>query len=161
MNETKPKKKKKMKMKIIKQKRPEMFLPNELMIYSSTVYEKPIKKPNFLINLNKKRQLVLTNFPRLLCIKEEKNHSITNVKLKIEILFKSLPKDEHQEQNQINQNEEDFLLFKSVELENCKTFSIHTSLSKVFRFEDPSECAERWTDELNLAFKNAQQQQQS
>lgn len=71
----------------------EIYLPNELVIYSSTVNQllSP-QQPKVVVGFRrtkKKRQLVLTDYPRLLCVKEDVKTS--KVRLKYEIIFKPLP----------------------------------------------------------------------
>lgn len=114
-----------------------MFLPNELMVYSSNVNELRTKKKKGLfvvvgtINTNqKKRTLVLTDYPRLLCIKEEENGDPNHqVRLKVEILFRPLPEvgGGDEDQNRKRSKEEDGIwVFRKVVLENHRVFVVHT-----------------------------------
>lgn len=144
--------------------RVEMFLPNELMIYSGPVVQ---RRGLF----HKKRTLIVTDYPRLLCVKEDKS----NVRVKHEILFRPLPGDpppppqtSHHRLG-TGRKEDNFPIFRSVTTENPKTFWVHTvrachvaisgaladhveqSSTKPLRFEDPTGDAERWTAEIKLA----------
>lgn len=77
----------------------EVYLPNELVIYSSVVNEMASssstsgKPGKVLVSLRgknkKKRQLILTDYPRLICVKEDPKSS--KVRVKFEVLFKPLP----------------------------------------------------------------------
>ncbi|PLW50752.1 hypothetical protein PCASD_00744 [Puccinia coronata f. sp. avenae] len=77
----------------------EIYLPNELVIYSSVVNELTSpssgsgKPGKVVVSLRgkkkKKRQLVLTDYPRLICVKEDPKSS--KVRVKFEVLFKPLP----------------------------------------------------------------------
>ncbi|KAI9630530.1 hypothetical protein KEM48_013851 [Puccinia striiformis f. sp. tritici PST-130] len=84
----------------------EVYLPNELVIYSSVVNElftstsssnnssSGATATKVVESLRgkkkKKRQLILTDFPRLICVKEDDKSS--KVRVKFEVLFKPLPK---------------------------------------------------------------------
>jgi len=85
--------------------RVEVYLPNELVIYSSVVNElftstsssnssSGATATKVVESLRgkkkKKRQLILTDFPRLICVKEDEKSS--KVRVKFEVLFKPLPK---------------------------------------------------------------------
>lgn len=147
-----------------------MFLPNELLIYSSSIVE---KRGLF----SRKRTLVVTDYPRVLCVKEDKS----SVRVKHEILFRPLPDlppvptaggGGHHRRGAGKDGQ--FPIFRSVTQENHKTFWVHAvrrlsslpveaaradvagqSHSKPLRFEDPSGDAERWTAELKLAASRA------
>ncbi|KAH9818729.1 kinase-like domain-containing protein [Melampsora americana] len=184
---------------------PEVFLPNELMIYSTSSmketskteetstetkkisFKRLFKTPN---SIRKKKSrmnytLVLTDFPRLLFVSEDLVEQ--SVKIEIEILFKELPLLEVQEddgnqthqnlahndreqndrnlnQNDRNQNQDknslDYFLFKEVDLISCTTFEVRTSNGKTFKFEDPSESAQRWKDEIFFAFESCKKKNQ-
>ncbi|KAA1133398.1 pkb-activating kinase-like protein, variant 2 [Puccinia graminis f. sp. tritici] len=254
----------------------EVYLPNELVIYSSVVNElwgipgrsssyshstttssgKPATASKMVESLRgkkkKKRQLILTDFPRLLCVKEDGKSS--KVRVKFEVLFKPLPSPTtttftitspvesrdggeeggvahqrlaeghcktpsaasssshltysssashstatrshpqqpelasprapsveplHPPPHQHHLLPNQLLLFKKAEIENPRCFKIETvpieynNNSKNthnakqqqqqqqqqkccwFRFEDKSDAAQRWTDEINLAFQVA------
>ncbi|EGG05391.1 uncharacterized protein MELLADRAFT_116842 [Melampsora larici-populina 98AG31] len=196
---------------------PEVFLPNELMIYSTSPMKEKTKtfikesstseesKPKIFQRLFKRTKkmkkkkegkmnytLVLTDFPRLLFVSEDLNKLM--VKIEIEILFRELPllgnqievdetrndqdlinrtrnpnqidrnQDQignHRNQNQIDQNQIDkkgldYFLFKQVDLISCNTFEVKTSNGKTFKFEDPSESAQRWKDEILFAYETCQ-----
>lgn len=186
---------------ILQYNRPEVFLPNELMIYSTSSMKERTKssskEESSSSQSNKKRfkrlfktpngrkkdrmnyTLVLTDFPRLLFVSEDGSEG-SLVKIEIEVLFRDLPRLEevgkgleldddrdrnirnlHPNQNpnqsygkQNDRNGLDYFLFKEVDLISCKTFEVKTSNGKLFRFEDPSESAQRWKDEIVFAFEN-------
>lgn len=98
-----------------------MFLPNELLIYSGPV----ITKRGLF---HKKRTLIVTDYPRLLCVKEDKS----TVRVKHEILFRPLPGDPpaapHSTHHRLGtgRKEDNFPIFRSVTTENPKTFWVHT-----------------------------------
>ncbi|WAQ89906.1 hypothetical protein PtA15_11A598 [Puccinia triticina] len=240
----------------------EVYLPNELVIYSSVVNElwspsgtssssSTGKTPASLTRemvvgslrgkRKKKRQLILTDFPRLLCVKEEPKSS--KIRVKFEVLFKPLPSpdtsdpspapppppptttsssssaravpgadfehsktpsnasssDNHSASSKATNStavlrhphnpnptsgqdspsspvSSQFQLFKSVVFEDSRCFRLETVPTSdlttpegasgpaggrrpvlVRRFEDKAEAAQRWTDEINLAFRVANQ----
>jgi hypothetical protein len=58
-----------------------LLLANERIIYTSSILVKPpsaIHLPSFLLPNPKRRQLILTDFPRLITVKEEANGTLSN-----------------------------------------------------------------------------------
>jgi 3-phosphoinositide dependent protein kinase-1 len=63
--------------------RSSLLLANENIIYTSTILVRPpttISLPNFLMPAPKRRQLILTDFPRLFTVKEEISPASLSVK---------------------------------------------------------------------------------
>ncbi|GAA95155.1 uncharacterized protein L969DRAFT_104645 [Mixia osmundae IAM 14324] len=117
--------------------------PRELLVYSSEILDRSAL-------FRKRRSLILTSFPRLLCVKENR----TTVKVKCEITFpeqglaqvQQTRSRGHQTKTANEATLSSNCLIDIFE-ESSKVFSVRT-LAKLYRFEDPSGQSQRWAAEL-------------
>ncbi len=132
-----------------------LLLPRESLLLSAPIIQ---KKTGTMFN--KKRQLVLTSFPRLLCVKE----GPATLKVKSEILLQTEPVEASAESTTAQKEQASQLTATSIEAKNAKTFAVHTvsavfipglleqtltnhpplQPSRTFVYEDPSGDNSHW-----------------
>ena len=97
-----------------------LLLPNENLLLSAPIIQ---RKTGTGQMFSKKRQLVLTSFPRLLCVKE----SPSTLKVKSEVILKpppaAVPKDDPK--SDATEAQQQYTV-TSVEVKTQKSFAIHT-----------------------------------